>query len=175
MVLLCLRRYLTFFNGIWSSVMLYREYPEKSFKSFSLLANALPVGIPAEGLGSGILQLGVECFSRTDLPPILRESFFLKDIFRLKHFTMHILQPECRRAGRLRAGWKIWRKNKAFRHVDAVMGKNNRSNFKKLLFFQWKRPVLFFKDLVLFGKEQDLLRVSNVYAGRLVTCHPTRY
>ena len=134
MVLLCLRRYLTFFNGIWSSVMLYREYPEKSFKSFSLLANALPIGIPAEGLGlgilqpeigilqpdwyssdswgigfpeglgSGILQLGVECFSRTDLPPILRESFFLKDIFRLKHFTMHILQPECRRAGRLRAG-----------------------------------------------------------------------
>jgi len=42
--------------------MLYREYPEKSFKSFSLLANALPVGIPAEGLGSGILQLGVGMF-----------------------------------------------------------------------------------------------------------------
>ncbi|WP_368342223.1 hypothetical protein [Phocaeicola dorei] len=39
--------------------MLYREYPEKSFKSFSLLANALPVGIPAEGLGSGILQLEI--------------------------------------------------------------------------------------------------------------------
>ena len=38
-----------------------------------------------------------------------------------------------------------------------------------------KTSVLFFKDLVLFGKEQDLLRVSNVYAGRLVTCHPTRY
>ena len=36
--------------------MLYREYPEKSFKSFSLLANALPIGIPAEGLGLGILQ-----------------------------------------------------------------------------------------------------------------------
>ena len=53
---------LLFFNGIWSSVMLYREYPEKSFKSFSLLANALPVGIPAEGLGSGILQLGVGMF-----------------------------------------------------------------------------------------------------------------
>ena len=35
--------------------MLYREYPEKSFKSFSLLANALPIGIPAEGLGLGIL------------------------------------------------------------------------------------------------------------------------
>ena len=103
-ILLCPRRYLTFFSGIWLLIMLYREYPEKSFKSFSLLANALPVGIPAEGLGSGILQLGVECFSRTDLPPILRESFFLKDIFRLKHFTMHILQPECRRAGRLRNG-----------------------------------------------------------------------
>jgi len=42
--------------------MLYREYSEKSFKSFSLLANALPVGIPAEGLGSGILQLGVGMF-----------------------------------------------------------------------------------------------------------------
>lgn len=50
---------LLFFNGIWSFVMLYREYPEKSFKSFSLLANALPVGIPAEGLGSGILQLEI--------------------------------------------------------------------------------------------------------------------
>ena len=36
--------------------MLYREYPEKSFKSFSLLANALPIGIPAEGLDLGILQ-----------------------------------------------------------------------------------------------------------------------
>ena len=155
--------------------MLYREYPEKSFKSFSLLANALPVGIPAEGLGSGILQLGVECFSRTDLPPILRESFFLKDIFRLKHFTMHILQPECRQAGCLRSGWKIWRKNKAFRHVDTVMGKNNRSNFKKLLFFQWKRLVLFFKDLVLFRKEQDVWEVSNLHAGRLVTCGATRY
>ena len=53
---------LLFFNGIWSFVMLYREYPEKSVKSFSLLANALPVGIPAEGLGSGILQLGVGMF-----------------------------------------------------------------------------------------------------------------
>jgi len=56
--------------------MLYREYPEKSFKSFSLLANALPVGIPAEGLGSGILQLGLECFSRADILPIFGESFF---------------------------------------------------------------------------------------------------
>ena len=38
------------------TIMLYREYPEKSFKSFSLLANALPIGIPAEGLDLGILQ-----------------------------------------------------------------------------------------------------------------------
>ena len=38
------------------AIMLYREYPEKSFKSFSLLANALPIGIPAEGLDLGILQ-----------------------------------------------------------------------------------------------------------------------
>ena len=53
---------LLFFNGIWSFVMLYREYPEKSFKSFSLLANALFMGIPAEGLGSGILELGVGMF-----------------------------------------------------------------------------------------------------------------
>ena len=153
MVLLCLRRYLTFFNGIWSSVMLYREYPEKSFKSFSLLANALPVGIPAEGLGSGILQLGVECFSRTDLPPILRESFFLKDIFRLKHFTMHILQPECRRAGRLRAGWKIWRKNKAFRHVDAVMEKTTGQILKSSCSFN--ENVLFFFLKTLFFSEKN--------------------
>ncbi len=99
-----LRRYLTFFSGIWPFIMLYREYPEKSFKSFSLLANALPVGIPAEGLGSGILQLGLESFSRTGVPPILRDLIFLKDIFRLKHFTMHILQPECR-MGRAFAEW----------------------------------------------------------------------
>ena len=99
----------------------------------------------------------------------------LKDIFRLKHFVRYILQPECRRAGCLRRGWKIWRKNKAFRHVDTVMEKNNRSNFKKLLFFQWKRLVLFFKDLVLFRKEQDVWKVSNLHVGRLVTCGATRY
>ena len=80
------------------TIMLYREYPEKSFKSFSLLANALPIGIPAEGLGLGILQPEI------GILPILGELVFLKDIFRLKHFTMHILQPECRWAGRLRNG-----------------------------------------------------------------------
>ena len=116
-----------------------------------------------------------ESFSQTGVFPVLRELVFLKDIFRLKHFTMHILQPECRQAGCLRSGWKIWRKNKAFRHVDTVMEKNNRSNFKKLLFFQWKRLVLFFKDLVLFRKEQDVWKVSNLHVGRLVTCGATRY
>ena len=45
-----------FFDYHLVAIMLYREYPEKSFKSFSLLANALPIGIPAEGLGLGILQ-----------------------------------------------------------------------------------------------------------------------
>ena len=111
---------------------------------------------------------GLESFSRIGVSLILRESFFLKDIFRLKHFTLHILQSECRWAGRLRNSWKIWRKNKAFRHVDTVMEKNNRSNFKKLLFFQWKRLVLFFKDLVLFGKEQDVWKVSNVWGDTLL-------
>ena len=68
-----------------------------------MLANALPVGFSAEELGSGILQPGLESFSQTGVL-VLRELVFLKDIFRLKHFTMHILQPECRRAGRLRNG-----------------------------------------------------------------------
>ena len=39
--------------------MLYKGYPEKSFKSFRLPANALFVGISAEGLGSGMLQSGI--------------------------------------------------------------------------------------------------------------------
>ena len=64
-----------------------------------MLANALPVGFSAEELGSGILQPGLESFSQTGVFPVLRELVFLKDIFRLKHFTMHILQPECRREG----------------------------------------------------------------------------
>ena len=54
---LCL--FFSFSDYYLVAIMLYREYPEKSFKSFSLLANALPVGIPAEGLGSGILQLEI--------------------------------------------------------------------------------------------------------------------
>ena len=91
-------------SKIWPFIILYIEYLEKSFKSFILLANALSVGIPAEGLDSEILQLGIGILQRTGVPPILRDLIFLKDIFRLKHFTMHILQPECRWAGRLRNG-----------------------------------------------------------------------
>ena len=60
-----------------------------------------------------IAETLTECFSRTDLPPILRESFFLKDIFRLKHFTMHILQPEKKGVSACRYRYE----------------KNNRSNF----------------------------------------------
>ena len=84
--------------------MLYREYPEKSFKSFSLLANALPIGIPAEGLGLGILQPEIGILQPDWYSSDSWGIGFLKDIFRLKHFTMHILQPECRWAGRLWSG-----------------------------------------------------------------------
>ena len=66
------------------AIMLYREYPEKSFKSFSLLANALPVGIPAEGLHLKMLQPEEKSFSRTLLgyaysaqigSPMLQKSY----------------------------------------------------------------------------------------------------
>ena len=149
----------------WGDYQCLRGHcPVFCFRSFSLSANPLPVGIPAEGLGSGILQLGVECFSRTDLPPILRESFFLKDIFRLKHFTMHILQPECRRAGRLRAGWKIWRKNKAFRHVDAVMEKTTGQILKSSCSFN--------ENVLFFSEKNKAFKKKNKTFERLVTCMP---
>ena len=99
--------------------------------------------------------------------PILGESVFLKDIFRLKHFTMHILQPECRWAGRLRNGWKIWRKNKAFRHVDAVMEKTTGQILKSSCSFN--ENVLFFFLKALFFSEK------NRTFKRLVTCGVTRY
>ena len=155
--------------------MLYREYPEKSFKSFSLLANALPIGIPAEGLGLGILQpeIGIlqpDWYSSDSWGIGFPEGYFSAE-------TFHNAYPSAGMpTGRVFAEWlKDLKEKKGVSACRYRYGKNNRSNFKKLLFFQWKRPVLFFKDLVLFGKEQDLLRVSNVYAGRLVTCHPTRY
>ena len=69
------------------AIMLYREYPEKSFKSFRLPANALFVGISAEGLGSGMLQSGIgilqpnRCFS--DFQGIVfPEGYFSAETFR---------------------------------------------------------------------------------------------
>mgnify|MGYP000741996621 CR=1 FL=1 len=79
--------------------MLYREYPEKSFKSFSLLANALPIGIPAEGLDLGILQPEIGILQPDWYSSDSWGIGFPEGYFRLKHFTMHILQPECRWAG----------------------------------------------------------------------------
>ena len=110
---------------------------------------------------------GLESFSRTGVPPILRDLIFLKDIFRLKHFTMHILQPECRRAGRLRNGWKIWKKSKAVRHVDAVMEKTTGQILKSSCSFN--ENVLFFFLKALFFSEK------NRTFKRLVTCGVTRY
>ena len=107
---------------------------------------------------------GLECFSRTDLPPILRESFFLKDIFRLKHFTMHILQPECRQAGCLRSGWKIWRKKKAFRHVDAVMEKTTGQILKSSCSFN--------ENVLFFSEKNKAFKKKNKTFERLVTCMP---
>ncbi len=73
--------------------MLYREYPEKILQKLQSAANALPIGIPAEGLGSGTSSAGDSNSSGgLVVLPILGESVFLKDIFRLKDFTMHILQ-----------------------------------------------------------------------------------
>lgn len=58
-LLTCPTKISYFFSEIWPFIILYIEYLEKSFKSFILLANALSVGIPAEGLDSGILQPGI--------------------------------------------------------------------------------------------------------------------
>ena len=50
-------------------------------------------------------------------------------------------------------------------------GKNNRSNFLKALVLSMKTSCSFFlKIFVLFGKEQDLLRVSNVSPHTLLMC-----
>ena len=129
MVLLCLRRYLTFFNGIWSSVMLYREYPEKSFKSFSLLANALPIGIPAEGLGLGILQpeIGIlqpDWYSSDSWGIGFPEGYFSAE-------TFHNAYPSAGMpTGRVFAEWlKDLKEKKGVSACRYRYGKNNRSNF----------------------------------------------
>lgn len=58
-LLTCPTKISYFFSEIWPFIILYIEYLEKSFKSFILPANALSVGIPAEGLDSEILQPGI--------------------------------------------------------------------------------------------------------------------
>lgn len=129
MVLLCLRRYLTFFNGIWSSVMLYREYPEKSFKSFSLLANALPIGIPAEGLDLGILQpeIGIlqpDWYSSDSWGIGFPEGYFSAE-------TFHNAYPSAGMpTGRVFAEWlKDLKEKKGVSACRYRYEKNNRSNF----------------------------------------------
>ncbi|WP_220431361.1 hypothetical protein, partial [Phocaeicola vulgatus] len=57
-------RYITFFSGIRSFIMPCREYPEKSFISFSPSANTLPVGVSAEGLRLWNPSAKWKCFSR---------------------------------------------------------------------------------------------------------------
>ena len=73
--------------------------------------------------------------------------------------------------GRVFAEWlKDLKEKKAFRHVDTVMEKTTGQIFKSSCSFNENVLFLFFKDLVLFGKEQDLLRVSNVSPHTLLMC-----
>ena len=111
------------------------ECPQKSFRSFSLSANSLFMGFPAEGLAFKILQPGIYSFSRHirffsygcvlfgifGVFPMYLRAFHLPAIghaegffFSLKDFEVSILQPECRWTKRLRRGWNFWRKNKCF-------------------------------------------------------------
>ena len=116
--------------------MLYREYPEKSFKSFSLLANALPIGIPAEGLDLGILQpeIGIlqpDWYSSDSWGIGFPEGYFSAE-------TFHNAYPSAGMpTGRVFAEWlKDLKEKKGVSACRYRYGKNNRSNFKKLLFFQ---------------------------------------
>ena len=93
------------------------ELPQKSFRSFSLSANCLFMGFPAEGLALKILQPGIYSFSRHirffsygcvlsgifGVFPMYLRAFHLSAIgyaeeffFSLKDFEVSILQPECR-------------------------------------------------------------------------------
>ncbi|KAB3857802.1 hypothetical protein GAS36_07385 [Phocaeicola vulgatus] len=90
---------------------------QKSFRSFSLSANSLFMGFPAEGLAFKILQPGIYSFSRHirffsygcvlsgifGVFPMYLRAFHLPAIghaegffFSLKDFEVSILQPECR-------------------------------------------------------------------------------
>ena len=70
---------------------------------------------------------------------------------------------------RIFSGWNISRCISFSRNADG-QGVCGMADFKKLLFFQWKRLVLFFKGLVLFRKEQDVWKVSNVWGDTLLMC-----
>ena len=93
------------------------ELLQKSFRSFSLSANSLFMGFPAEGLAFKILQPGIYSFSRHirffsygcvlsgifGVFPMYLRAFHLPAIghaegffFSLKDFEVSILQPECR-------------------------------------------------------------------------------
>ena len=86
---------------------LYDEYPDK-YMIYHLsckIRESMEPEISTQAIREDFLDeliQGLESFSRIGVSLIFRESSFLKDIFRLKHFTMHILQSECRWAGRLR-------------------------------------------------------------------------
>ncbi|RHC66668.1 hypothetical protein DW837_09000 [Phocaeicola vulgatus] len=94
-----------------------RRIAPKSFRSFSLSANSLFMGFPAEGLAFKILQPGIYSFSRHirffsygcvlsgifGVFPMYLRAFHLPAIghaegffFSLKDFEVSILQPECR-------------------------------------------------------------------------------
>ncbi|RGV01816.1 hypothetical protein DW765_16200 [Phocaeicola vulgatus] len=109
--------------------MLYREYPEKSFKSFSLLANALPIGIPAEGLGLGILQpeIGIlqpDWYSSDSWGIGFPEGYFSAE-------TFHNAYPSAGMpTGRVFAEWlKDLKEKKGVSACRYRYEKNNRSNF----------------------------------------------
>ena len=133
--------------------MLYREYPEKSFKSFSLLANALPIGIPAEGLDLGILQpeIGIlqpDWYSSDSWGIGFPEGYFSAE-------TFHNAYPSAGMStGRVFAEWlKDLKEKKAFRHVDTVMEKTTGQIFKSSCSFN--ENVLFFFLKTLFFSEKN--------------------
>ena len=133
--------------------MLYREYPEKSFKSFSLLANALPIGIPAEGLDLGILQpeIGIlqpDWYSSDSWGIGFPEGYFSAE-------TFHNAYPSAGMStGRVFAEWlKDLKEKKAFRHVDTVMEKTTGQILKSSCSFN--ENVLFFFLKTLFFSEKN--------------------
>ena len=84
------------------------ELPQKSFRSFSLSANSLFMGFPAD---IRFFSYGCVLFGIFGVFPMYLRAFHLPAIghaegffFSLKDFEVSILQPECRRTKRLRRG-----------------------------------------------------------------------